>query len=144
MCVCVCVCVLRGVSVPLQRGKHSHKLTLQHLEHVSSCCAQRQIQAQVSSRAPFKACVGWPEPYTYTVYNPVYGNSPPKNTVHVPYIRMYVWFGPILHIHGIQKVFLAGTSPNIRSHTVYIYIFTILANPRHMYICILFVSLQID
>ena len=27
----------------------------------------------------------------------------------------------IIYIHGVYTVFLAGTSPNIRSYTVYIY-----------------------
>jgi len=32
----------------------------------------------------------------YTVYDHMYGDFPVKNTVHTPYIRMYVWFWPTL------------------------------------------------
>ena len=36
----------------------------------------------------------------YTVYDRMYGNSPAKNTVYTPYIRMYVWFSPTLYMSG--------------------------------------------
>jgi hypothetical protein len=32
---------------------------------------------------------GWPEPYTYTVYDRIFGDFPAKKTV-------YIWFWPTL------------------------------------------------
>jgi len=32
------------------------------------------------------ACISWPEPYIYTVYDRIYGDFPAKNTVYTPYI----------------------------------------------------------
>ena len=34
---------------------------------------------------------------------------------------VYIWFWPTLYIYGVYTVFLARKSPNIRSHSVYMY-----------------------
>jgi len=45
-----------------------------------------QLSRVRKSLQPVVLCVGWPEPYIYTVYDRIFGDFPAKNTVHTPYI----------------------------------------------------------
>ena len=65
----------------------------------------------------------------YTVYGRMYGDVSANNTVYTPYIRIYVWFWPTLHIYTVHiRYYLQGF------HQIYGPIrrlYTVLANPSH-------------
>ena len=48
--------------------------------------------------------VGWPEPYTYTVYDHIFGDFPANNTVYTPY--MYGSDQPYVHYRVIGNFVL--------------------------------------
>jgi hypothetical protein len=54
--------------------------------------AQEQVTL-CTHHANHNYVLGWAEPSIYTVYDRIFGDFPANNTVHTPYIYIYMIYG---------------------------------------------------
>jgi len=89
LCVCVCITMIRGGVAISKENWYRRQLVSKAKDH-------GKPEYEGNTRIKNDIDEGWPEPYIYTVYDRIFGDSPANNTVHIPcdihiYIYIYIY-----------------------------------------------------